>query len=112
MPCPEHGYISGEHTTCDDCGRETEVYSRVVGYLRPVAQWNDGKQEEFHMRKTFDGGLYDDVPITTPATVCKDSDSLTGLSNTSDTKTSPNVASTIVEDETTAFRPDKKTALG
>ncbi|MGC9309684.1 MAG: anaerobic ribonucleoside-triphosphate reductase [Candidatus Nanoarchaeia archaeon] len=30
-----------------------EVYSRVVGYLRPVEQWNDGKQEEFADRKTF-----------------------------------------------------------
>lgn len=30
-----------------------EVYSRVVGYLRPVQQWNDGKQAEFSNRKTF-----------------------------------------------------------
>ena len=30
-----------------------EVYSRVVGYIRPVEQWNDGKQEEFHDRKLF-----------------------------------------------------------
>jgi len=34
-------------------GEECEVYSRVVGYLRPVKQWNDGKQEEFKERKTF-----------------------------------------------------------
>ncbi len=33
--------------------QECEVYSRVVGYLRPVKQWNDGKQEEFLTRKTF-----------------------------------------------------------
>jgi len=51
--CPSHGYISGEHEKCDTCGAETEVYSRVVGYLRPVGQWNDGKQTEFCMRKTF-----------------------------------------------------------
>jgi len=31
-----------------------EVYSRVVGYLRPVDQWNKGKQEEFRDRKVFD----------------------------------------------------------
>lgn len=31
-----------------------EVYSRVVGYLRPVNQWNDGKQAEFLDRKLFD----------------------------------------------------------
>jgi ribonucleoside-triphosphate reductase len=52
--CPSHGYIAGEHYTCPTCGAETEVYSRVVGYLRPVNQWNRGKQEEFKKRKMFD----------------------------------------------------------
>jgi len=52
--CEIHGYISGEHWKCPICGRDTEVYSRVVGYLRPVDQWNEGKQEEFKQRKTFD----------------------------------------------------------
>jgi anaerobic ribonucleoside-triphosphate reductase len=52
--CPTHGYTSGEHKTCPVCGATSEVYSRVVGYLRPVDQWNDGKQAEFAMRKTFD----------------------------------------------------------
>jgi ribonucleoside-triphosphate reductase len=51
--CPSHGYIAGEMPTCPNCGEETEVYSRVVGYLRPVKQWNNGKQTEFCMRKTF-----------------------------------------------------------
>jgi ribonucleoside-triphosphate reductase len=51
--CPTHGYITGEQSHCPSCLRETEVYSRVVGYLRPVKQWNDGKQSEFGMRKTF-----------------------------------------------------------
>jgi ribonucleoside-triphosphate reductase (formate) len=51
--CPSHGYLSGESAICSICGQETEVYSRVVGYLRPVKQWNDGKQSEFVMRKTF-----------------------------------------------------------
>lgn len=51
--CPSHGYIPGEHPTCERCGDETEVYSRVVGYLRPVKQWNNGKQTEFCMRKNF-----------------------------------------------------------
>ena len=36
---------------------KTEVFSRVVGYIRPVSQWNDGKQEEFRLRKTFDAAL-------------------------------------------------------
>jgi ribonucleoside-triphosphate reductase (formate) len=52
--CPSHGYTNGEHHQCPVCGATCEVYSRVVGYLRPVDQWNDGKQAEFAMRKTFD----------------------------------------------------------
>ncbi|MGB0372510.1 MAG: ribonucleoside triphosphate reductase [Opitutales bacterium] len=51
--CPEHGYLSGEHPECPHCQRETEVYSRIVGYLRPVSQWNDGKQAEYEDRKTY-----------------------------------------------------------
>ncbi|MDP8231047.1 MAG: ribonucleoside triphosphate reductase, partial [Candidatus Zophobacter franzmannii] len=51
--CPSHGYISGEHYNCPCCSDNCEVYSRVVGYLRPVSQWNGGKQAEFNMRKTF-----------------------------------------------------------
>ena len=51
--CPSHGYLTGEQTRCSHCNRETEVYSRVVGYLRPVKQWNDGKQAEYCRRKTF-----------------------------------------------------------
>jgi ribonucleoside-triphosphate reductase len=52
--CQTHGYINGEHKQCPTCGAKCEVYSRVVGYLRPVDQWNDGKQSEFAIRKTFD----------------------------------------------------------
>ena len=55
--CPNHGYTNGEHKQCPVCGAFCEVYSRVVGYLRPVDQWNDGKQAEFAMRKTFDKSL-------------------------------------------------------
>jgi len=51
--CPSHGYLSGEQNKCPVCGEETEVYSRVVGYLRPTKQWNSGKQAEFGLRKTF-----------------------------------------------------------
>jgi len=49
--CSECGYIEGEHSTCPKCGRECEIYSRVVGYLRPVSNWNEGKKEEFKDRK-------------------------------------------------------------
>jgi ribonucleoside-triphosphate reductase (formate) len=51
--CPSHGYLNGKQEKCPVCDEETEVYSRVVGYLRPVKQWNNGKQAEFSMRKTF-----------------------------------------------------------
>ena len=52
--CPTHGYLSGEQRQCPKCGASCEVYSRVVGYLRPVDQWNDGKQAEFAIRRTFE----------------------------------------------------------
>jgi ribonucleoside-triphosphate reductase len=51
--CPSHGYLIGEQETCSQCNQTTEIYSRVVGYLRPVKQWNDGKQSEFGNRKIF-----------------------------------------------------------
>jgi anaerobic ribonucleoside-triphosphate reductase len=51
--CPSHGYLAGEQRTCSICHQETEVYSRVVGYLRPVKQWNSGKLAEYGNRKTF-----------------------------------------------------------
>ena len=51
--CPTHGYIAGEHFKCPECEAKCEVYSRVVGYLRPVDQWNKGKRAEFQMRKTY-----------------------------------------------------------
>jgi len=51
--CPSHGYLNGEHSECPDCGSECEVYSRIVGYLRPVKQWNASKAEEFTKRVTF-----------------------------------------------------------
>ncbi len=48
--CPQHGYIKGEKFSCPDCGNKTEVYSRVVGYMRPVDQWNESKRDEFDHR--------------------------------------------------------------
>lgn len=51
--CLNHGYLKGKHETCPECGETTEIFSRVVGYLRPVRQWNDGKQAEFWDRKEF-----------------------------------------------------------
>jgi ribonucleoside-triphosphate reductase len=51
--CRAHGYLTGEHPTCPTCGGETEVYARVVGYLRPVKQWNEGKRAEFKLRRSY-----------------------------------------------------------
>ena len=51
--CPEHGYLIGEHPRCPKCGKNAEVYSRVVGYFRPVRNWNEGKQEEFRQRLEY-----------------------------------------------------------
>jgi len=51
--CPNHGYLAGEQETCPHCQEECEVYSRIVGYIRPINQWNKGKQAEFKNRKTF-----------------------------------------------------------
>lgn len=52
--CPNCGYMTGEEENCPDCGAECEIYSRVVGYLRPVNQWNKGKRQEFDERETFE----------------------------------------------------------
>ncbi|MDR2667917.1 MAG: ribonucleoside triphosphate reductase [Puniceicoccales bacterium] len=54
--CPACGYLSGEQPICPHCKMETEVYSRIVGYLRPVHQWNDGKQCEFKLRNSLSCG--------------------------------------------------------
>ncbi len=51
--CPNHGYISGEVQVCDKCQSSCEIYSRIVGYLRPTIQWHDGKKAEFDIRKTY-----------------------------------------------------------
>jgi ribonucleoside-triphosphate reductase len=51
--CPSHGYLKGHEDTCPICKELCEVWSRIVGYLRPVDQWNDGKQAEFNIRETF-----------------------------------------------------------
>ncbi|MCW3980530.1 MAG: ribonucleoside triphosphate reductase [Candidatus Bathyarchaeota archaeon] len=65
--CPTHGYINGEQKQCKLCGARCEVYSRVVGYLRPVDQWNDGKQAEFAIRKHFDRSMQSSVLQAIPA---------------------------------------------
>ena len=51
--CPDHGYLAGEHSKCPVCGKSCDIYSRVVGYFRPVKNWNEGKQEEFRQRVEY-----------------------------------------------------------
>lgn len=55
--CENHGYLPGEHEHCPDCGDRCEIWSRSVGYLRPVDQWNVGKQVEYHDRIVFNKQL-------------------------------------------------------
>ena len=51
--CDVHGYLSGEQHTCPTCKRACEVWTRVMGYLRPVSSFNTGKQGEYHQRTPF-----------------------------------------------------------
>ena len=51
--CGEHGHIDGEHFECPTCGEDTEVFTRIVGYYRPVSRWNKGKQAEYTDRVEF-----------------------------------------------------------
>lgn len=51
--CREHGYLQGEQYQCPDCGKQTEVYSRITGYYRPVQHWNEGKTQEFKERTPY-----------------------------------------------------------
>ncbi|PID30049.1 ribonucleoside triphosphate reductase [Candidatus Saccharibacteria bacterium] len=55
--CPSHGYLSGEQEYCPKCETNCEIYSRVVGFLRPVQQWNGSKKAEFNMRHHYEKAL-------------------------------------------------------
>lgn len=58
--CKNHGYIAGEQYTCPECGENTEVYSRITGYYRPVQNWNDGKSQEFEHRVEYNPNKIED----------------------------------------------------
>lgn len=51
--CPSHGYLAGEHPTCPTCAEACEVWTRVMGYHRPVSSFNVGKQGEHIERVPF-----------------------------------------------------------
>ena len=84
--CPSHGYLKGEKPLCDCCNQETEIYSRVVGYLRPIKQWNPGKQAEFNMRKTYKA--LDQASHPDMGNVTTSSDKPTGPAPSYDTRVS------------------------
>lgn len=68
--CPTHGYLSGEHLVCEQCGQGCEVWTRVMGYFRPVSSFNIGKKGEYAERTFFTeaaSGVCADAPEHTPA---------------------------------------------
>ena len=77
--CQEHGYITGEVCKCPTCGRETEIYSRITGYYRPIKNWNNGKTKEYQMRKEYvvdtaalSMGSNAGIPENAPVVDCSD----------------------------------------
>ena len=72
--CADHGYLAGELYKCPLCGKETEVYSRITGYYRPVKNWNDGKSQEYKDRKVYNienSVLREKAPVETCACACE-----------------------------------------
>jgi len=61
--CKTHGYIAGEVYTCPHCGENTEVYSRITGYYRPVQNWNAGKSQEYKNRLNYDMAVAREMPV-------------------------------------------------
>ncbi|MBP3594325.1 MAG: ribonucleoside triphosphate reductase [Lachnospiraceae bacterium] len=61
--CKTHGYIAGEEYTCPHCGANTEVYSRITGYYRPVQNWNAGKSQEYKNRVNYDMAASREMPV-------------------------------------------------
>ena len=104
--CKDHGYISGEHFTCPECGGKAEVYSRITGYYRPVQNWNEGKSQEYVNRKLYTAGStfhatnhgVNKVEVETTTKICDTTDSKESSNISKDglylftTKTCPNCA--------------------
>ena len=79
--CKTHGYLVGEQYKCPHCGENTEVYSRITGYYRPVQNWNDGKSQEYKDRVVYSpekmekkaplnlGAVVDEVELVAAETV-------------------------------------------
>jgi len=106
--CPTHGYLPGELYACPHCGVETEVYSRITGYYRPVKNWNDGKLQEFRQRKVYQtehsaapaGGSHPTTtanPVSTSPTPHAESERKPALLFTTATCPNCRVAKTLLE---------------
>ncbi len=104
--CKNHGYITGEHYNCPQCGEPAEVYSRITGYYRPVQNWNVGKAQEFKDRRTYDVLGKDTVKTS----VKRDSSGCATVNSTETllfaTKTCPNcrVAESMLRKANVIFR--------
>lgn len=79
--CKNHGYLNGEVKVCPDCGAETEIYSRITGYYRPVKNWNDGKAQEFKERKEYRPEFREEVMRKSEPNVCGNTTKDTVVSN-------------------------------
>lgn len=79
--CKNHGYLNGEVKVCPDCGTETEIYSRITGYYRPVKNWNDGKAQEFKERKEYRPEFREEVMRKSEPNVCGNTTKDTVVSN-------------------------------
>ena len=79
--CKNHGYLSGEVKVCPYCGAETEIYSRITGYYRPVKNWNDGKAQEFKERKEYRPEFREEVMRKSEPNVCGNTTKDTVVSN-------------------------------
>lgn len=105
--CPSHGYISGEAYSCPKCGEETEVYSRITGYYRPVKNWNDGKRQEFRQRHEYqlEKGRLSAEPA---GDTCAETSSSDGFEQTSASADAPETALLF----TTPTCPNCKITIG
>ena len=107
--CRTHGYINGEVSTCPDCGAETEIYSRITGYYRPVKNWNDGKTQEYKNRKNYDLSCSSSPKTTTTTTATSTTSTTTSVSEDEimlfGTKTCPNcrMAEKLLDKSSTKF---------
>ena len=116
--CKHHGYLSGEHFTCPECGEKAEVYSRITGYYRPVQNWNEGKSQEYVNRKLYNPGSSfhvtnrdvhkEEEEVSTKSCMIIESDENSSASNDGlylfTTKTCPNCAMAKTYLEGVAFK--------